>query len=272
MIEAQIKPGTVATRLQHGIEFFKAMFDTKLITHNPFASVKSIKDADSLQHVYIPAKDIHHVMKFAPNAEWRLIIALWRFGGLRRSSEVLRLKWEHILWDQSKIIVTSPKTAGHGKSRRRIPIFHELDEPLRDCQTEAEPGAIYVIEKHCPRIERDYAANLIPPFNKIVEEAGLKPWPMPGHNLRGSLVTDLYNGKYPNVGIHTIAKWLGHSPEVAMKHYARVKEEDYENARRNPEENTRKGNKRNKNNKSHKAHQDSPEKPGTTRKAGKKAK
>ena len=165
-----------------------------------------------------------------------------------------------------------PRILTQSKSRRRIPIFHELDAPLRECQAEAGPGAVYVIEKHCPRIERDYAANLIPPFNKIVKSAGLKPWPMPGHNLRGSLVTDLYNGKYPNVGIHTIAKWLGHSPEVAMKHYARVREEDFEKARRNPEENTSKTKKRNKNKKSPKAHHDSPEKAGTPRKAGKKAK
>jgi len=280
VIAAKIKPGTIATRLQHGIEFFKAMFDTKLITHNPFTSVKSIKDADSLQHVYIPAKDIHHVMKFAPDTEWRLMIAFWRFGGLRRSSEVLRLKWEYVLWDQGKIIVPSSKTAHHGKSSRTIPIFHELSDPLRDCQAKAGKGAVYVIEKHCPRMMRmsedrkegNYLANLIPQFNKIVESAGLKPWPMPGHNLRGSLVTDLYDGKYPNIGIHTIAKWLGHSPEVAMKHYARVKESDYEKARSNPEENTPEDKKRNKNRKSPKAHHDSPEKAGTTRKAGKPGK
>ena len=129
-----------------------------------------------------------------------------------------------------------------------------------------------MMKKSEDRKEGNCAANLLRPFNKIVERAGFEPWPMPGHNLRASLVTDLYNGKYPNIGIHTIAEWLGHSPEVALQHYARIKESDYEKARCNPEENTPKDKKRNKNTKSPKAHHDSPEKGGTTRKAGKKAK
>jgi integrase len=280
VIAATVKQGTVAIRLQHVTEFFRAMLDDKFISHNHFASLKYSKEGDSSKKVYIPAEDIHHVMKFAPDAEWRLIIALWRFGGLRRSSEVLRLKWEHVLWDQGKIIVPSSKTAHHGKSRRTIPIFHELDGPLRDCQDKAKPGDVYIIEKRCPRMmkrsedrkEGNYAANLLRPFNKIVERAGLKPWPMPGHNLRASLVTDLYNGKYPNIGIHTIAKWLGHSPEIALKHYARIKESDYEKARINPEESISQNKKCNKNKKSPKAHHDSPETAGTTQKAGKKPK
>ena len=77
-----------------------------------------------------------------------------------------------------------------------------------------QPASVYIIEKHCPRMmkmsedrkEGNDMANLRRPFNKIVERAGLKPWPMPGHNLQASLVTDLYNGKYPNISIHTIAK------------------------------------------------------------------
>ena len=181
-------------------------------------------------------------MEYAPDAEWRLIIALWRFGGLRRSSEVLRLKWEHVLWDQGKIIVPSPKTAIHeGKEQRIIPIFDELETPLRDCFEQAESGAVYLIEKHCPakmkkskeRKDGNREANLMTAFNRIVLRAGLEPWPMPGNNLRGSLVTDLYNGKYPEIGIHTIAKWIGHSPEIALKHYTRIRDEDFEKVRSN---------------------------------------
>jgi|GEM_PF-5569007 len=41
----------------------------------------------------------------------------------------------------------------------------------------------------------------------------------------------IYNGKYPDIGIHTIADWIGHSPEIALKHYARIKDEDFEKAR-----------------------------------------
>jgi len=234
-----VKPSVVWKRLQQVNEFFKAMLEDQLIESNPFKNVKHRPDYGDERKVYIPAEDIHQVMEYTPDAEWRLIIALWRFGGLRRSSEVLRLKWEHVLWDQGKIIVPSCKTARHGKSQRIIPIFHELELPLQECWEQAKPGSVYLIEKHCPpkmkrskdRKEGNRETNLMTTFNKIVLRAGLNPWPMPGNNMRGSLVTDLYNGKYPEIGIHTIATWIGHSPEIALKHYTRVKEDDYEKVR-----------------------------------------
>ena len=235
-----VKPSIVWKRLQHVNEFFKAMLEDHLIEVNPFKNVKQSPNYGKDRKVYIPAEDIYQVMEYAPDAEWRLIIALWRFGGLRRSSEVLRLKWEHILWDQGKIIVPSCKTAIHeGKEQRIIPIFEELEAPLRDCFEQAEPGAVYLVEKHCPakmkrsknRADGNRESNLMTMFDKIVLRAGLNPWPMPGNNLRGSLVTDLYNGKYPEIGIHTIAAWIGHSPEIAMKHYTRIRDEDFDKVR-----------------------------------------
>ena len=234
-----VKPSIVWKRLQHVNEFFKEMLDDHLINFNPFKNVKHRPNYGEERKVYIPADDIHRVMEYAPDAEWRLMIALWRFGGLRRSSEVLRLKWEHILWDQGKIIVPSCKTARHGKSERIIPVFQELEKPLRDCFEQAEPGAVYLIERHCPakmkkskdRKEGNKESNLMTMFDKIVLRAGLSPWPMPGNNLRASLVTDLYNGKYPGLGIQTIADWIGHSPEIALKHYARVQDADFDKVR-----------------------------------------
>ena len=215
------------------------MLEDRLIECNPFKKVKQRPDYGLERKVYIPAEDIYRVMEYAPDAEWRLIIALWRFGGLRRSSEVLRLKWEHVLWDQNRIIVPSCKTARHGKSERIIPLFQELEGPLQECFEQAEPGAVYLIERHCPdrmkqsknRADGNREANLMTTFDKIVLRAGLNPWPMPGNNMRGSLVTDLYNGKYPEIGIHTIAAWIGHSPEIALKHYTRVRDEDFDKVR-----------------------------------------
>ena len=53
------------------------------------------------------------VLEACPDAEWRLIFALSRFGGLRCPSETLALKWEHVDWARSRIHVQSPKTAHH---------------------------------------------------------------------------------------------------------------------------------------------------------------
>jgi integrase len=72
------------------------------------------------------------VLEHCPDAEWRLIFALCRFGGLRSPSELLCLEWPDVLWDRDRIRVHSPKKEGdeHGGDRF-IPIFPELRPYLK---------------------------------------------------------------------------------------------------------------------------------------------
>ena len=174
-------------------------------------------------------------------AEWRLIIALWRFAGLRAVSEVLMLKWEDILWDQKLIMVHSPKTERYeGKGIRKIPFFPHIEECLIEAAEQAEEGAIYVVEKHAPlylrgKKERVYVSrqgNIGTMFRKIMLRAGVVPWAKLIQNLRASFETDLINGKYGHFGIHTIAAWLGHSVQVMLKHYGRIQKADYDSRTR----------------------------------------
>ena len=174
-------------------------------------------------------------MEYAPDAEWRLIIALWRFSGLRAVSEVLTLKWSDILWDQRKIVIHSPKTEHHeGKDTRIIPFFPHMEECLTEAFEQAPEGAIYVVEKHAPVYlrglkERVYVSrqgNLGTTFRKIILRAGIVPWGKLIHNLRASFETDLLNGKYGQFGLHTIAEWLGHSVKVMLEHYGRWQQSD----------------------------------------------
>ena len=62
-----------------------------------------------------------------PDAEWRLIVALARFGGIRIPSELVTLKWSDINWEEEKITIHSSKTEHHqGKGTRIIPLFPEI--------------------------------------------------------------------------------------------------------------------------------------------------
>ena len=99
---------------------------------------------------------------------------------------------------------------------------------------EAAPvGATYVIgarlrEKALqPRGWR--ACSLRPQFMRLIKRAGLKPWSRPFHNLRASRETELMH-KHP---IHVVTAWLGNSPQIAMKHYCIVTDEDFKKARQN---------------------------------------
>ena len=49
------------------------------------------------------------VLEHGPDAEWRLIFALCRFGGFRCPSELLCLEGSDVLWDRDRIRIHSPK-------------------------------------------------------------------------------------------------------------------------------------------------------------------
>ena len=66
------------------------------------------------------------ILEACPDQEWRTLFALVRYGGLRRPSEVLKLKWSDIAWDQDRFKVTSHKTSRYSKKERIVPFFPEV--------------------------------------------------------------------------------------------------------------------------------------------------
>ena len=82
-----------------------------------------------------------------PNAKWRLLVGLARYGGLRVPSEVVALRWGDIDWDKGTFTVTSSKTEHHeGKGERMVPLFPELLPLLQEAfdmaeEPVAQPGA-----------------------------------------------------------------------------------------------------------------------------------
>jgi hypothetical protein len=69
-------------------------------------------------------------------------------------------------------------------------------------------------------------ANLRTQLLRLLKRADIKPWPRLFHNLRAWRETELV-AKFP---IHVLAHWLGNTPEIAMRHYLRVTEEDFAKA------------------------------------------
>ena len=173
------------------------------------------------------------VLEACPDAEWEMLFALARFGGLRNPSETLLLTWDDIDFDRSRITVHSPKTKRYeGKDTRVIPLFPELRPYLEAAfnQRETELGrppssADYLIARYRVR-----GVNLRTQLERIIKEAGLKAWPKLWQNLRASRATELA-AEYP---AHVAAAWLGHSTLVAQKHYWQVTDADFEKATSKP--------------------------------------
>lgn len=121
----KLAPITVRKRLQFATMIFRAV-RRRLIAESPFADV-SIKASMPNRERFITADETAKLLEACPNTDWRVIVALARYGGLHCPSEVHSLRWRDIDWDAGRIVVTSPKTEHHlGNGTRTIPLFPEL--------------------------------------------------------------------------------------------------------------------------------------------------
>ena len=122
-----------------------------------------------------------------PDAQWRLIFALARYGPLRCPSEVLELKWSDIDWKKQEMLVRSEKTAHHvGQGSRRVPVFNELLPFIEDARELSVGKGEYLIHRY-----RGAESNLRTQLHRIIERAHLETWPKAFQNLRTSRATDL---------------------------------------------------------------------------------
>ena len=217
---------TVRRKCGRAKQFFRAAVRKRLIRENPFADMKGCSvQANRSRDYFIKREEAEAVLEVCPDAQWRLIFALSRFGGLRCPSEHLALKWEGVDWERERIRVLSPKTAHFKDGESRIiPIFPELRPYLEQVWEEAEPGTEYVITRY-----RTANANLRTQLLRIIHRAGLTPWPKLFHNLRATRETELAQ-TFP---VHVVCKWIGNSQAVAAKHYLQVTDEHFSDATKN---------------------------------------
>ncbi len=231
LVKRELAPTTIHKRLQVARSFFHAMRRRKLIGENPFEGVKAAAAGIKDRQRFVTREEIKLVLAACPDHHWKSIVALARYAGLRCPSEVLSLRWQDVLWDTDRIVVTSPKTEHHaGKASRTIPLFPEL-RPILDKAFELAPeGAVYVVDERFRKSAMGPGGwmntNLRTTFEKIVTRAGLTPWPRLFHNLRASRETELVE-KYP---VQVVTEWLGNTPKVALRHYLMTTKEHFEAA------------------------------------------
>jgi len=223
--EPALSEGTARRRCGMARHFFRAAIKRRLLRENPFDAdgVKTGKFTEARFH-FVPTDTAQAIMDALPSPAWRLAFALARWGGLRVPSEVAALTWDDVSWDRGRFTVHARKTAKHeGKATRVVPIFLELEGPFREAFEAAEDGAVFC----CPQYPESTANQH---YRKVIlralATAGVKPWPKLFINLRATRATELV-AKHP---AHVAAAWLGHSPEIARKHYLSVTEADYERA------------------------------------------
>lgn len=218
--EKRLAAATVAKRVRVAKSVFAKAVRWRYIPSSPFADLRAGSQANPERAFYVPAENIGAILAACPDDEWRAIVALSRFAGLRCPSEIVALRWGDVNWERGRLTVRSPKTAGHdGHAVRIVPIVPELRLILERLFHDAPEGAEWIV----PRL-RDPRANLRTVFQRIVERAGLKPWPRLFHNMRASCATDWVE-RFP---AHVVAGWLGHSPMIAAQHYLQTRDAHFD--------------------------------------------
>lgn len=214
--------GTAGRTVKRAKQFFRAAMRNKILNENAFADVKPPSQVNESRKHFVSREVIHQVIDSCPDAEWRLIIALSRFGGLRCPSEHLSLKWSDMDWERNRFQVHSPKTEHlEGGGDRWVPIFPELRPYMEEAFELARPGTVHVINRY-----RDANQNLRTQMLRIINRAGLKPWPKLFHNLRATRETELA-AEFP---IHVVCAWIGNTEMIAAKHYLQVTDDDFQRA------------------------------------------
>ena len=222
LLAGGLADATVGKRVKTARQAFKLAVRWGWIAANPFDGIRAGAQVNAARQAYIGHADAARVLAACPDAEWRLIFALARYAGLRCSSEVLRLTWADVLWSEDRFIVRATKTEHHADGGVRVvPMFPLLRPHLLAAFDAADAGAVHAIEHH--RLpSKQYGTQM----KRIIERAGLVPWPKVFVNLRASCATDLAH-EHPG---HVAAAWLGHTDAIAQQHYRQTTEADFERA------------------------------------------
>ncbi len=189
---------------------------------------------------YVTPEQIARVIDEAPGTEWKLLIGLARYAGLRTPSETSLLTWADVDFDQSRLRVRSPKTERHaGHEQRTVPVCARLLRLLQARFDAAEEGEEQLITiKGAGSRRRKMVA--------IIERAGVEPWRDMWQTLRRSCEIE-WAQTFPQ---YAVSRWIGHSISVSGKHYAnaipdelfeRVGNHEAQNAAQNTAEQPRTG-------------------------------
>lgn len=215
-------PATVSREVKRARQYFEYAKDCRLVDDNPFTKVKAGSQRNTKRKHFVGRDVIDRVLETLPDNNWRLVLVLARYVGLRIPSELERLKWSNVDWSGGRFTVTVPKKEHlDGHETRVVPIFPEVEQYLRRAFDEAPAGSVHVLPRRFHNSGYVYAGLL-----RAVERASVPKWPKLLVNLRGSRETELLL-EWPE---HVVHAWLGHTKDVADAHYAMVTDDDYARA------------------------------------------
>jgi integrase len=220
------------------IKQFKAVLNfaknvKKWIEVSPLAGIGCGSFRNKSKDRIVSAADYEKMLAACPNQEWRTIIALARYGGLRCPSEVALLRWSDVHWSKNRFFVRSPKTEHHDEGESRIvPLFPELRKELDTLFFSYENNEENKLNHAEMMMSQEFVipsfqvknTNLGKQIAHIVKLAGLPTLPRPFDNMRMTRSNEVYN----KWGAFKESQWIGHTAKTRSDHYLMITDDDYD--------------------------------------------
>ncbi len=224
---------TVRTRLRKLKGIFAAAIDDRKLTENPFNKICTTepKKAESDFH-WVAADLVERMISKAHDEDLRIMLALARYGGLRRHELSIQL-WENIDLVNRRMHILSTKTGTptrpercdtEGRKlliRRDVPIFNELLPHFRR-HREMSASGNQLVQSTYPR-----DMNVTKLLQACAARAEVLLWPDLWQSMRSTRQSELEKQRFQ---IKAICNWLGNSPQVAEKHYLMAMQEEFDRA------------------------------------------
>lgn len=218
-LERLVKEATRAGTIRDVRRVFNWAKENEMIEKNPFDGVARGSFKNKEREYYVSMSDYEKLLDSCPSQMWRVVIALYRIGGLRKE-EALLLTWDDVDFARGRLHVHSPKTERYrGRESRVVPLFPQLRKELEALFDSLEEG-------YSPYIVSNNRATLTKHIERIVFHAGLNRWERLIQNLRSSRAIEVFE----QFGEIAESEWIGHSPKTAKDHYLHVLDSTFERA------------------------------------------
>ena len=149
---------------------YRAAIREGLVSFNPFTALEVIDTSDSLDRKPFTGEEVSLLMKHAPSEEWRGLILVAAFTGLRLG-DAARLSWTSVDLEARRITLVPSKTKKK-KREVRIPIQPDLLAFFESVPIHSDKPDAPVFEK-LSTVEIGARAGLSQTFNKIMLAAGV---------------------------------------------------------------------------------------------------
>ena len=220
-----LSPSHISKIMANSRSLFKYAVDREYISRNPFDHIKRGKERKPEgRNVEVSARVIREVIAAAPSAEWRLLIAIWRWLGARKT-EPLGIKVSGVKYHDGYATIAIPDCKRRDEYGnhvyRQVPVFPEISPHLLDVLEQHSGQSNLLLEglqKHGTSIDK--------PFKDIIRRAGHQPWPAICNNMRATRANEVER----EFGTVAESNWIGHDPGTFRKHYSQVHVADMKKA------------------------------------------